>query len=317
MTPPGSWAIEVMAPSTLGIFLRAFSFGHVRQLEAVMGKVLARAWELGAGPGDARLVIDVDSTICEVEGKQKQGAAYGYTKVLGYHPILASRADTGEIVHARMRKGSANTSRGARRFIDEVVARLRRAGAAGEIVMRFDSGFWSGDTLKVLARHRVRYTMAVRTNTKGVAEAIAAIDEDSWVDIDYTADGQAQVAETVYGGRRLIVRRTRLTEPATGQAVAGLAALRVSHRPGRHRRRGRRLPPSARQRRAGHPRPQRRLRAGTLPLRQLLRQLRLAAMRGAGPQPHPLDRHHRRTRSKRSPSPAPCEPASSPCPPAS
>ena len=202
---------EVMAPSTLGIFLRAFSFGHVRQLEAVMGKVLARAWELGAGPGDARLVVDVDSTICEVEGKQKQGAAYGYTKVLGYHPILASRADTGQIVHARMRKGSANTSRGARRFIDEVVARLRRAGAAGQIVMRFDSGFWSGDTLKVLARQRVRYTMAVRTNTKGVAEAIAAIDEDRWVDIDYTADGQAQVAETGYGGRRLIVRRTRLT----------------------------------------------------------------------------------------------------------
>ncbi len=74
----------------------------------------------------------------QVEGTLKQGAAYGYTKVLGYHPILASRADTGEIIHARMRKGSANTSRGARRFIDEVVARIRRAGAAGEIVMRFD-----------------------------------------------------------------------------------------------------------------------------------------------------------------------------------
>jgi hypothetical protein len=69
--------------------LRAFSFGHVCQLEAVVGKVLARAWELGAGPGDARVVIDVDSTIFEVEGKQKRGAAYGYIKVLGYHPILA------------------------------------------------------------------------------------------------------------------------------------------------------------------------------------------------------------------------------------
>jgi Transposase DDE domain group 1 len=147
---------------------RVFTFGHVRQLEAVVGKVLARAWQLGAGPGSARLVIDVDSTICAVEGRQKQGAAYGYTKVLGYHPILASRADTGEIIHARMRKGSANTSRGARRFIDETVARLRRAGAAGEIVMRFDSGFWAKDTLAVLAWHRVRYTMAVRTNTKGV-----------------------------------------------------------------------------------------------------------------------------------------------------
>jgi Transposase DDE domain group 1 len=203
---------RVMAPSTLGIFLRAFTFGHVRQLEAVVGKVLARAWELGAGPGNGRLVIDVDSTICAVEGRHKQGAAYGYTKVLGYHPILASRADTGEIIHARMRKGSANTSRGARRFIDETVARLRRAGAAGEIVMRFDSGFWAKDTLAVLARHKVRYTMAVRTNTKGVAETIAAIDENAWVEIEYTTDGIAQVAETTYGGRRLIVRRTRLVD---------------------------------------------------------------------------------------------------------
>jgi hypothetical protein len=41
---------RVMAPSTLGTFLRSFTFGHVRQLEAVVGKVLERAWALGAGP---------------------------------------------------------------------------------------------------------------------------------------------------------------------------------------------------------------------------------------------------------------------------
>jgi hypothetical protein len=204
---------RVMAPSTLGTFLRAFSFGYVRQLEAVVGQVLERAWALGAGPGRDRLVIDVDSTICEVEGKKKEGAAYGYTKVLGYHPILASRADTGEIVHARMRKGSANTARGARRFIDEVIARLRRASAAGEVVMRFDSGFWSNDTIATLARHRVSYTMAVHANHKAVLKVIAAIDEAAWIDIDYTPGGQAQVAETDYWGRRLIVRRTRLSDP--------------------------------------------------------------------------------------------------------
>ena len=203
---------RVMAPSTLGTFLRAFSFGHVRQLEAVVGETLRRAWAMGAGPGAARLVIDVDSTICEVAGKSKAGAAFGYTKVLGYHPLLASRADTGEVLHARMRKGSANTQRGAVRFIDELVARVRRAGATGEIVMRFDSGFWSNDTIASLGRLDVRYTMAVRTNNKGPAKAIAAISEDAWVDIDYTPDGQAQVAECTYNGRRLVVRRTRLTD---------------------------------------------------------------------------------------------------------
>ncbi len=167
---------------------------------------------MGAGPGSRRLVIDIDSTICEVAGHTKQGAAFGYTKVLGYHPLLATRADTGEVLHARMRKGSANTAPGVRRFIDEVVARVRRAEAAGEIVMRFDSGFWSNDTIATLARLDVRYTMAVRTNTKGPDAAIAAIDEDAWVDIDYPAGGQAQVGECTYKDRRLVVRRTRLTD---------------------------------------------------------------------------------------------------------
>jgi hypothetical protein len=134
---------RVMAPSTLGTFLRAFTFGHVRQLDRVIGETIRRAWSMGAGPGSGRLVVDVDSTITEVVGKQKHGAGYGYTKRFGYHPILATRADTGEVLHARMRKGAANTQRGAKRFIDELIARVRRAGATGEIVCRFDSGFWS------------------------------------------------------------------------------------------------------------------------------------------------------------------------------
>ena len=125
-----------MAPSTVGTFLRTFTFGHVRQLEAVLSRTLARAWGLGAGPGDEPLVVDLDSTICEVHGKQKQGAAYGCTKELGYHPLLAARADTGEVLGARMRKGSAGSSRGVVRFVDELVANLRRAGAAGPTTVR-------------------------------------------------------------------------------------------------------------------------------------------------------------------------------------
>jgi hypothetical protein len=119
---------------------------------------------------------------------RNKGAGFGYTKVLGYHPILATRADSGEVLHARMRKGAANTQRGARRFIDELVARVRRAGASGEITVRVDSGFWSNDTITTLNRLDVRYTMAVRTNTTGT--------------------GRRRVT------RRLIVRRTRLTDPA-------------------------------------------------------------------------------------------------------
>jgi hypothetical protein len=199
---------RVMAASTVGTFLRAFTFGHVRQLDQVTGEFLTRAWTAGAGPGDGPLTVDVDSTICEVHGYHKQGACYGYTHRLGYHPLLATRAGSGEVLHARLRKGSANTARGILRFVDELVARLRRAGASGELVFRMDSGFWSAKLIKRLRRHRVRYSITVR-QTKTVRAAIAAIPEAAWVPIAYQPDGVAQVAETGYRGDRLIVRRVR------------------------------------------------------------------------------------------------------------
>ena len=200
----------VMAPSTLGTFLRSFTFGHVRQLDRVLGKALARAWKAGAGPGSDRLVIDVDSFVGEVHGKLKRGAAYGYTKVLGYHPLLASRADTGEVLHVRNRKGSANTQRGVMRFCQELVARVRRAGATGEILIRADNGFWNGKLFAWLHSQGISYSIGVKLQ-KHVREAIEAIDPESWIKLaDYPDDGEAEIAETMLGSERLIVRRTRL-----------------------------------------------------------------------------------------------------------
>ena len=102
---------RVMAPSTLGTVLRSFTFGHVRQLDRVFMAILGRAWAAGAGPDAEPLTIGLDSTIVEVDGRQKQGAGYGYTKRRGYHPLLATRADTGEVLHARMRKGRLEPAR--------------------------------------------------------------------------------------------------------------------------------------------------------------------------------------------------------------
>ncbi|MHB1570320.1 MAG: IS1380 family transposase [Solirubrobacteraceae bacterium] len=206
----GGW---IPAPSTLGTFLRAFTFGHVRQLDALLGQALVRAWRTGAGPGDGRLVIDVDSFVGEVCGRLKQGAAYGYTKVLGYHPILATRADTREVLHIRLRKGSANTSKGMLRFTDELIARVNRAGADGVKLLRADSGFWNNKVFKRLEKAGWQYSIGIRMQ-KGIREAVDAVDESAWQKIeDYPKEGEAQIAETTHGGRRLIVRRTRLIGP--------------------------------------------------------------------------------------------------------
>src|SRR5207244_2581780 len=177
----GGW---IPAPSTLGTFLRAFTFGHVRQLDALLGQALERAWQAGAGPGDGRLVIDVDSFVGEVCGRLKQGAAYGYTKLFGYLPILATRADTRETLHIRLRKGSANTQKGMLRFTDELIARVNRAGATGVKLLRADSGFWNTKVFERLEKAGWQYSIGVR-NIKNVRAAIDAIDEDAWTKIDY------------------------------------------------------------------------------------------------------------------------------------
>ena len=215
----GVLPFAVLAPSTLGTFLRSFTFGHVRQLDKAAELALGRAWSVGAAPDAAEMTVDVDSTVCEVHGHSKGGAAYGHSGVLGYHPLVAARDDTGEVLHSRMRSGSSQ--RGNRRFIAEALARVERLAPDTKATVRADSGFFSYDIIDTLARHDARYSITVALNPK-VKAAIAAIGEDDWVPIAYTRGGEAQVAETTIDtGRRddkgprklrLVARRTRLTE---------------------------------------------------------------------------------------------------------
>jgi hypothetical protein len=202
--------IALVATLACRLGIEALAGRLVRQLDALLGQALERAWAAGAGPGDRRLVIDVDSFVGEVCGRLKQGAAYGYTRPLGYHPILATRADTREALHIRLRKGSANTQKGMLRFCEELIARVDRAGASGVKLLRADSGVWNTKVFERLQRAGWQYSIGVRM-IKTVRAAVQAIDEDTWQTIaDYPDEGEAQIAETVYGGRRLIVRRTRL-----------------------------------------------------------------------------------------------------------
>lgn len=127
------------APSTLGSFLRSFTFGHVKQLDAVASRFLvnlARTAPLfGTSSGDAEFVfVDVDDTIIEVHDYQKQGSGYGYSKVRGLNAVLAtaSREDTAPVIIAqRLRKGAANSARGAHTFVTEALGTLKRTKNTG------------------------------------------------------------------------------------------------------------------------------------------------------------------------------------------
>lgn len=214
----------VLAPSTLGTFLRSFTPGHVRQLDKVAGELLCRAWAAGAGPGQTPLTIDVDSSICETYGLAKHGGMkFTYTHVRGYHPLFATVAGTGDVIHTRLRGGNAHTARGAGSFITETINRARTAGAAGTITLRADSGFYTANVAEACRKANVRFSVTAKMHKGGVNNAIAAIPEDAWVAIPYFMDG-AGVAETTYrpfGKRqpevRLIVRRV---PPTPGSQLA-------------------------------------------------------------------------------------------------
>ena len=216
----------VKAPSTLGTFLRSFRWGHVRQLDRVSRELLAQAWVAGAGPGDDPLTIDLDSTVCETYGLAKEGAQrHNYAGQRGYHPLFAVAAGTGDMLMARLRKGRANTARGAAHFLRETVSRVRHAGATGPLTMRADSGFYTHDIVAACRKAKVRFSITIRQHPN-VRSMIEAIPEAEWTPIPYWMEGAADVAETTYVpfqhepdavAVRLIVRRVK---PAPGSQLA-------------------------------------------------------------------------------------------------
>lgn len=234
---PGSERIlghRVAAPSTLGTFLRSFTWGHLKQLDHVSELALARAWRLGAGPSKAGLTIDFDATICETYGLKKQGAQFTYAKVWGYQPFLAIAAETGEVIHSRLRGGRSSPARGAGHFVGEALARIRRAGYDAPITVRADSGFCTEDVVRACLRYDARYSITARMYPR-VMRAIAEIPVEMWQPIPHWIGGTAEVAEVAYtafgnthhGKRarpltvRLIVRRVlpdfvQLTLPGLG-----------------------------------------------------------------------------------------------------
>lgn len=214
----GAW---VPAPSTLGTFLRSFSWADARSLDKVAAELLTRAWAAGAGPGSSPLTIDVDSSICETYGLKKEGARFGYTNVRGLHPLLATASGTGDVLGVRQRGGNSHTARGAAGFLAEVFGRARSAGATGELRLRADSGFYNHKVIGACKNAGVRYSITAKMSP-ALRRAIEAIDEDAWAAIAYWMEGGADVAETTYRAfgkaeQRLVVRRVK---PTPGSQLA-------------------------------------------------------------------------------------------------
>lgn len=183
------------APSTLGSFLRSFTFGHIRQLDAIASRFLTSLTHqtpiLAATTSTEEYAcIDVDDTIVEVHGHQKQGSGYGYSGVRGLNALLATVTTPGTapvIVAQRLRKGSAGSPRGAGRLIGDAVATTKRLAGMGATrkLVRADSAYYGHAAVGAALTGGADVSVTVRMDP-AVKKAIAAIEDDAWTPIQYT-----------------------------------------------------------------------------------------------------------------------------------
>ncbi len=184
----------VRAPSTLGTFLRTFSFGHVRQLDSVAAAMLAELarWTPLLAGADQVAYVDVDDTIRATYGYAKQGAGFGYSGVKGLNALIAIAStplSAPVICATRLRKGSTNSARGAARLVADALKAAKAAGAGGPdgsglVVLRADSAFYNHAVIATARRAKVRFSITARMNP-AVSKAITSIDELAWTPISY------------------------------------------------------------------------------------------------------------------------------------
>jgi hypothetical protein len=215
------------APSTLGSFLREFQFGHVRQLDGVASRVLVNLTSqtplLPAGP----VFVDLDDTIIEVHGYQKQGAGFGYSGVRGLNALLATASTSASapvILAQRLRKGAAGSPRGAARIVADALATLRRMNTGTRVLVRADSAFYGYATVGAAIKAGADVSVTVRMDP-AVKAGIAQIPDDAWTTIEYTdairdeTTGQwisrAEVAEIPFAA----FRSRKKAEQVTGRLV--------------------------------------------------------------------------------------------------
>ena len=230
------------APSTLGSFLRAFTFGNVRQLDAVASRLLTGLVEQTPvlGGADGLVLVDVDDTIIEVHGYSKQGSGYGYSGVRGLNALLATvtTASSAPVVVAqRLRKGACGSPRGANRLIGDALKTVKTLQPGRPVLLRADSAFYGHPTVSAAVKGGADVSVTVRLDPR-VKAAIATIADDAWQTIAYTDAlfdeetgewvSRAEVAEipfTAFTSKkktdqvtgRLVVRRIPDLNPHPGQ----------------------------------------------------------------------------------------------------
>ncbi|EUA75377.1 transposase DDE domain group 1 family protein [Mycobacterium xenopi 4042] len=301
---------EVYAPSTLGIFLREFTFGHTKQLAAVAREhliALAARTPLLAG-ADERMFLDIDSLLRPVYGHAKQGASFGHAKIasrallrLGLSPqitTISTATAAPVIAEAQLRSGKAASGRGAAYQLKQAITTAKAINPDAPILVRGDSMFGTKKVITTCIQRGAEFSLSISRN-KRINAAIAAIDEAAWTrcttrarsktptpGVDLRCPGRRNPLHPAPGPRpntdRAAGSAPGQRRPPPGCVVSGVALSPVCHQLRAAGRPGRYHPPTPRHHR-NHLRRFNRRPTGTHPVGAVRGQLRLAGLRGDRP----------------------------------
>lgn len=223
---------RLFSPSRCGEWLRSLTATDVAQMSDVNKDLVAAAWQAGLGPDtitnqggpsatdpQQRLVFDIDSTVIETYGDDKQGTSKrNYQGIKGYHPLILAEASTGQVISGMLRDGNAAPGKHAASVIGDTLAKIRETVAVSqEIVLRADSGFYIKAVIQACRDNNVHYTVTIR-QFPNIRELITGIAQDEYQPVTRTVNKRVDVAGIDYQikGRpgttpidcRLIIRRT-------------------------------------------------------------------------------------------------------------
>jgi hypothetical protein len=133
-------ARRIPDPTTAGDFCRRFHAGHVHTLIDIVNAVRQRVWARQPASFFDQALIDMDGTLVPTDAECKQGVDLAYNGTWGYHPLVVSLANTGEVLSVVNRPGNRPSHEGAGAEVDRAL-RVCLAGGFRAVLLRGDTDF--------------------------------------------------------------------------------------------------------------------------------------------------------------------------------
>lgn len=171
-------AERIPDPTTAGDFCRRFERYHINRLQDAFDQVRLEVWQQQDDAFFDQATIEMDGTLVKTTGQCKEGMDISYKGVWGYHPLVMTLAETGEVLRIVNRSGNRPSQEGAAAEADRAIELCRKAGFR-RIVLRGDTAFTQTIHLDRWHEAGVKFLFGMKAYA-GLVEIAENIENKQW-----------------------------------------------------------------------------------------------------------------------------------------